>query len=65
MKSPEPKWEDHIPFCSHEECSSYDGKRCELMGFRPSTVCEPEVRDIVIKYDALLLKLSKSRQDPK
>lgn len=25
----------------HEKCPQYDGKRCELMGRRPSEVCYP------------------------
>lgn len=32
-----------IPFCAQEDCCSYDGKRCKLMGFRPSNICEPAV----------------------
>ncbi|MGK3981379.1 hypothetical protein WMF38_57810 [Sorangium sp. So ce118] len=32
-----------VPLCSENRCPSYDGKRCEETGFRPHTICEPEV----------------------
>ncbi len=35
--------EGGVPFCSEDECPSYDGKRCEKMGFRPGHICEPAV----------------------
>src|SRR5688572_25862426 len=42
-----PEWADGLPICSLESCPSYDGKRCELMGCRPGSLCEPAVREIV------------------
>jgi hypothetical protein len=41
-----PRWSDDVPWCD-EKCPKHDGKRCEELGFRPSAICEPEVRDIV------------------
>ena len=39
-----PKWDtDGVPACD-ESCPQHDGKRCEIMGRRPSSVCEPAVR---------------------
>ncbi len=35
-----------VPFCTTSECSKYDGKRCELLGFRPGNICEPAVMDM-------------------
>lgn len=43
-----PEWEGVTPHCS-ERCSYHDGKRCELMGFRPSRLCEPVVREMGVK----------------
>lgn len=37
---------DGVPRCSENECPSYDGKRCELIGCRPSLICEPAVIDM-------------------
>jgi len=31
-----------IPFCS-EKCPHFDGKRCRVMGFKPSSLCGPVV----------------------
>lgn len=39
----QPKIHDGIPLCTYEDCASYDGKRCEMLGCRPSRVCEPQV----------------------
>ncbi len=41
--------EDGVPYCTTDACASYDGKRCRLMGRRPSVVCEPEVQEIAAK----------------
>jgi hypothetical protein len=35
--------EDGVPCCTREQCPAYDGKRCELTGFRPDGLCEPVV----------------------
>ena len=44
----EPNWDDNnFPLCSQEQCLSYDGKRCELLGYRPGEICEPAVIQIV------------------
>lgn len=44
---PEPKWDsDSIPRCD-ERCPAFDGKRCELLGFRPDVICEPAVFELV------------------
>jgi len=45
LTEPKPKWEEGVPHCS-EDPSCYDGKRCWLMGIRPSTLCEPAVRQM-------------------
>ena len=45
-EKPSPRWHDQVPFCSGEECRLYDGKRCELNGFRPDGICEPVTREM-------------------
>lgn len=37
--------DNQLPVCSFESCPAYDGKRCGLMGFRPSHFCEPALID--------------------
>jgi len=37
-----PVWVGPVPLCE-ETCPHHDGKRCRLMGFRPSRMCEPVV----------------------
>lgn len=45
----QPEWTDQlIPRCS-EHCPSFDGKRCELMGFRPDGICEPAVHEVSLR----------------
>lgn len=52
---PEPRWtstdaiahrklETQVPICD-DGCRFHDGKRCELLGFRPDRICEPMVAD--------------------
>lgn len=36
-----PKWAYRRAICSYEDCPNYDGKRCKLIGGRPSYICEP------------------------
>lgn len=35
-----------VPICTTDECASFDGKRCKLIGSRPSHICEPAVMDL-------------------
>lgn len=42
-----------VPWCSEEECPQYDGKRCELIGGRPSGICEPAVKDMAAEIRRL------------
>ncbi len=30
--------------CSENECPSFDGKRCMLLGYSPSEFCEPKLK---------------------
>ena len=42
----QPEWDENmVPQCS-ESCKSHDGKRCELLGYRPDSVCEPMVTQL-------------------
>jgi hypothetical protein len=37
----EPTFDDNGVGLCVETCQQYDGKRCQLMGFRPGRICEP------------------------
>lgn len=48
MKYPEPRIDEQgVPRCAPDNCGAYDGKRCDLLGYRPDSVCEPAVRLLV------------------
>lgn len=52
-EAPEPDiGNDGVPRCRHE-CRHYDGKRCELMGFRPDAICEPAVEEMAAELKEL------------
>jgi hypothetical protein len=36
-------YDDGVPMCADDDCSSFDGKRCKMLGARPGAVCEPAV----------------------
>ena len=43
-KDPRPsRNEDNLPICD-DRCPCFDGKRCKLLGVRPSFFCEPALR---------------------
>ena len=42
---------DGVPLCSHDACPHYDGKRCDVIGFRPSVICEPAVIQLVRDHE--------------
>lgn len=48
-----PDWtmDPQVPTCS-ERCPSFDGKRCEVIGHRPSSLCEPMVKRMGELLDA-------------
>lgn len=35
-----------VPWCTREDCPAYDGKRCQILGFRPGSLCEPQVAEM-------------------
>lgn len=47
-ESPQPEWLHEVPWC-RESCPHHDGKRCRLLGARPSTICEPAVQEMGVK----------------
>lgn len=47
----DPTWEEGVPHCS-ERCKHFDGKRCELLGVRPSFICEPVVSAMADRIDS-------------
>ncbi len=55
-KQIEPSMHEGIAYCSSEECPQYDGKRCELIGFRPHGICEPWVKALVAELQELKSK---------
>lgn len=52
---PAPDPETGVPYCS-TECSSYDGKRCRMMGMRPGHICEPAAEAIIAELAALKMR---------
>lgn len=45
-----PHWDlNDVPLCTSDGCDDYDGKRCRLLGCRPSSICEPAVIDMAKK----------------
>ena len=45
--TPQPRFGSNgVPLCSESACRAFDGTRCELLGWRPSNVCEPAVVEI-------------------
>lgn len=49
----QPEWgaDRALPACAREQCQHYDGKRCELLGFQPSEICEPVTRSMAALLD--------------
>lgn len=46
-----------IPWCD-DSCPQHDGKRCQITGFRPSSICEPAVGNMardVSRLEALIV----------
>lgn len=35
-----------VPYCAGDACPSFDGKRCRVIGHRPSEFCEPAVIEL-------------------
>lgn len=48
-----PAWDKGVPRCSEDDCPSYDGKRCELLGMRPGGICEPAVEAMASELASL------------
>ena len=40
-----------LPLCT-ESCPSHDGKRCRVLGQRPSRICEPAVEAMAERLEA-------------
>lgn len=57
---PLPVFETGIPFCN-TECPHHDGKRCRLLGLRPSNICEPAVSGMAEMLDDLTAPVSEPR----
>lgn len=50
-ETPEPEVVAGVPYC-RDACQHHDGKRCRLLGLRPSTICEPAVQALAAELDA-------------
>jgi hypothetical protein len=57
-----PNWTGTVPAHS-DECPSYDGKRCRLLGLRPAGICEPAVEDVCAALEAALPWVARSAAD--
>lgn len=53
----QPKFHNDIGYCQ-EKCPSYDGKRCEVMGFHPESICEPWLNELIYNYKELTRYIS-------
>jgi len=51
----DPLWVSDIPMC-RDGCCHHDGKRCELTGFRPGSLCEPAVGAMAVMLNSLTAK---------
>lgn len=52
-----PEWHDLVPRCT-DRCPHHDGKRCELLGHRPSDLCEPAIALICDKANQVVAATS-------
>ena len=48
-----PRWDGEVPCCSYDGCVHYDGKRCVMLGERPSSLCVPVVGAMAEQLDKL------------
>jgi hypothetical protein len=60
--TPSPNWDQGVPYCSEEKCSSYDGKRCFLTGDRPGHICEPAVSAMARLFKIACKQLNREQQ---
>lgn len=58
---PNPNFSEGVPFCAHDMCALYDGKRCRALGCRPDLVCEPAVREMAADRDRLVAEVRELR----
>jgi hypothetical protein len=63
--SPDPMWDEMhtVPQCAQEQCRHFDGKRCELMGFEPGSICEPAVAQMSEAIHVVLANSSMPSKD--
>jgi len=48
-----PRWDGEVPCCRYDGCVHYDGKRCVMLGERPSSLCVPVVGAMAEQLDKL------------
>jgi hypothetical protein len=41
---------DRVPFCT-ERGPKFDGKRCDVLGRRPGSICEPAILQAGIEWE--------------
>jgi len=46
-----------VPYCNHDDCEEYDGKRCRMLGSRPSHLCEPAVAEMAAELNRVTARL--------
>lgn len=65
-KAVRPNYEngDHgSPFCSRDDCPSFDGKRCSIMGYCPTYLCEPLIEYTRKKGQKCLIQTLRKKID--
>lgn len=45
-----------LPYCT-EACPQHDGKRCRVIGNRPSSICEPAMEDMAAVIESAAMAL--------
>lgn len=48
-------WTDDGPLCTTSLCPQYDGKRCQALGRRPDSHCEPAIKILMRHANEILV----------
>lgn len=62
QRKPQPAMYCGIGYCAYADCPQYDGKRCMMLGFAPSPICEPWVRELVALNLSLAERVEKQAE---
>ena len=57
MEVPKPTFEGEIPH-HNDQCPNYDGKGCGALGYQPSQLCEPFVKEMADRLQSISFTVS-------